>query len=110
MDPGSPPRRVPSRPGCRRPDPSAAWMSTVDPRRVLVFREVARAGSLAGAARALGWTQPAVSQQVRQLEREVGTALVVRQGRGVALTEAGRVLLRRSEEHTSELQSRQYLV
>ena len=30
-----------------------------DPRRLLVFREVARAGSLAGAARTLGWTQPA---------------------------------------------------
>jgi len=72
-------------------------MSPVDPRRVLVFREVARAGSLAGAARALGWTQPAVSQQVRQLEREIGTALVLRQGRGVALTEAGQILLRHAE-------------
>ncbi|HEX6151849.1 LysR family transcriptional regulator, partial [Nocardioides sp.] len=32
----------------------------MDPRRVLVFRAVARAGSLSGAARELGWTQPAV--------------------------------------------------
>ncbi|WP_083426951.1 LysR family transcriptional regulator [Geodermatophilus obscurus] len=70
---------------------------TVDPRRLLVFREVARAGSLAGAARSLGWTQPAVSQQVRRLEAETGTPLVVREGRGVALTEAGRVLLRHAE-------------
>ncbi|MGY1665792.1 LysR family transcriptional regulator [Geodermatophilus sp. SYSU D00696] len=69
----------------------------VDPRRLLVFREVARAGSLAGAARTLGWTQPAVSQQVRRLEAETGTPLVVREGRGVALTEAGRVLLRHAE-------------
>ncbi|RZS82667.1 DNA-binding transcriptional LysR family regulator [Motilibacter rhizosphaerae] len=69
----------------------------MDPRRLLVFREVGRAGSLAGAARALGWTQPAVSQQVKRLEEEAGTPLVVRQGRGVALTEAGLVLLRHAE-------------
>jgi molybdate transport repressor ModE-like protein len=60
----------------------------VDPRRLLVFREVARAGSLAGAARTLGWTQPAVSQQVRRLEQDSGAPLVVRGGRGVTLTEA----------------------
>ena len=65
----------------------------MDPRRLLVFREVARAGSLAGAARALGWTQPAVSQHVRRLEADSGTPLVVRAGRGVQLTDAGRVLL-----------------
>ena len=65
----------------------------MDPRRLLVFREVARAGSLAGAARTLGWTQPAVSQHVRRLEADSGTPLVVRAGRGVALTQAGRVLL-----------------
>lgn len=62
-----------------------------------MFRQVARAGSLAGAARVLGWTQPAVSQQVRRLEAESGTALVIRQGRGVALTEAGRLLLEHAE-------------
>jgi len=69
----------------------------MDPRRLMVFREVARAGSLAGAARALGWTQPAVSQQVKRFETENGTPLVVRQGRGVVLTEAGRVLLVHAE-------------
>ncbi len=69
----------------------------MDPRRLLVFREVGRAGSLAGAARALGWTQPAVSQHVRRLEADSGTPLVVRAGRGVALTEAGRVLMRHAD-------------
>lgn len=64
---------------------------------MLVFREVARAGSLAGAARALGWTQPAVSQQVRRLERELSVALVVRLARGVDLTEAGETLLRHAD-------------
>ena len=68
-----------------------------DPRRLPVFREVARTGSLAGAARVLGWTQPAVSQHVRRLEVAAGTPLVVRAGRGVALTWAGRVLLRHAD-------------
>jgi DNA-binding transcriptional LysR family regulator len=48
---------------------------------------------MAAAARALGTTQPAVSQQVARLEREVGTPLVVRQARGTALTEAGTLLV-----------------
>ena len=65
----------------------------MDPRRLLLLRDVARAGSLSGAARTLGLTQPAVAQQVRALEAEAGTPLVLRAGRGVALTEAGRLLV-----------------
>ena len=65
----------------------------VDPRRLLLLRAVARAGSLSGAARGLGLTQPAVAQQVRALEAQARTPLVVRAGRGVALTEAGRLLV-----------------
>jgi DNA-binding transcriptional LysR family regulator len=76
-----------------------------DPRRLLVFREVARAGSFAGAARVLGWTQPAVSQHVRKLEEGAGTPLVVRAGRGVALTEAGRVVLRHADAVADRLEA-----
>lgn len=76
-----------------------------DPRRLLVFREVARAGSLAGAARVLGWTQPAVSQHIRRLELTAGTPLVIRAGRGVALTEAGRVVLRHADAVADRLQA-----
>jgi DNA-binding MarR family transcriptional regulator len=61
----------------------------LDPRRLLVFAEVARSGSLAGAAHALGWTQQAVAQHVKRLERDTGCALVIRNSRGVTLTEAG---------------------
>jgi DNA-binding transcriptional LysR family regulator len=64
----------------------------IDPRRMLVFAEVARCGSLAGAAQALGWTQQAVAQHVKHLERDTGCALVIRNSRGVTLTEAGRSL------------------
>lgn len=76
-----------------------------DPRRLLVFRQVARAGSLAGAARALGWTQPAVSQHVRRLEEAAGAPLVVRAGRGVALTEAGQVVLRHADAVADRLEA-----
>lgn len=75
----------------------------MDARRLLVFRAVGHAGSLAAAARELGWTQPAVSQQVRRLEREAGTPLVVRMARGVALTEAGRALLRHADVIAAQL-------
>ncbi|MDN5861179.1 MAG: LysR substrate-binding domain-containing protein, partial [Pseudonocardia sp.] len=75
----------------------------MDPRRVLVFRAVARAGSLSGAARELGWTQPAVSQQLQRLEREVGVPLLLRGPRGVTLTEAGVVLLGRADSLAGEL-------
>ena len=75
----------------------------MDPRRVLVFRTVARAGSLSAAARELGWSQPAVSQQLQRLEREVGGPLLVRSSQGVTLTEAGRVLLGRADTVAGEL-------
>jgi len=73
------------------PTPASA-APAVDPRRLLVFREVARRGSLSAAASALGWTQPAVAQHIRRLERDVGLALVVRSPRGVRLTGAGAAL------------------
>ncbi len=75
----------------------------MDPRRVLMFRTVARAGSLSAAARALGMTQPAVSQQLRHLEREAGTPLLLRGSRGVTLTEAGTLLLTRADAVASQL-------
>lgn len=70
---------------------------------MLVFRTVARAGSLSAAARDLGWSQPAVSQQLQHLEREVGGPLVVRSSRGVTLTEAGSLLLSRADAVAGEL-------
>jgi len=62
-----------------------------------VLREVARHGSLAAAARALGYTASAVSQHVAQLERETGCALVHRSTNRLELTEAGRLLVEHTE-------------
>ncbi len=63
-----------------------------------VFLEVARHGSFTVAARALGWTQSAVSRQISSLEAALGGApLFDRLPRGVRLTEAGRVLVPHAE-------------
>src|SRR4051812_48615591 len=69
-------------------------METVlDPRRLLTFREVAHRGSFSRAAEALALTQPAVSQQLAALERQLGARLLDRGPGGVAPTALGAVLL-----------------
>lgn len=62
-----------------------------------VFRTVARHGSITAAARALRYTQSAVSRQIAALEADTGTHLFDRLPRGVALTEEGRSLLPHAE-------------
>jgi len=56
--------------------------------------KIAELGSFTQAARSLGVTQPAISQQVARLEAELGKPLFDRQGRRIALTEAGEKLCR----------------
>jgi LysR family hydrogen peroxide-inducible transcriptional activator len=58
---------------------------------------VARRSSFSAAAAELGVSQPAVSQAVSRLERTLGLRLLARDGRGAALTDAGRALLARAE-------------
>lgn len=65
----------------------------LDLRRLRLLREVHGRGTVHAAARALGYTPSAVSQQLAVLEREVGTPLLERVGRGVRLTEAGVALV-----------------
>src|SRR6187455_2440955 len=60
------------------------------------FVHVARVGSFSAAARLLRLTQPAVSRQVRSLERAIGVPLLYRNGRNVVPTEAGEILLARA--------------
>jgi len=70
--------------------------STLDAGRLLLLREVALRGTIASAARSLGLTPSAVSQQLAVLEREAGCALLDRSPRGVALTGAGHALAGRA--------------
>jgi DNA-binding transcriptional LysR family regulator len=66
-------------------------------RHLRYFVAVARAGSFTAAARELGIHQPPLSQQIRDLEREVGHPLFTRLARGVSLTAGGSVLLEEAE-------------
>jgi DNA-binding transcriptional LysR family regulator len=68
--------------------------------QLLYFRTAAELGSFNAAARALHCTQPAVSDQVRRLESELGVSLFARAGRGLTLTTAGRVFLSHAERVT----------
>lgn len=68
-------------------------------RQFEVFLAVAKAGSFRAAAEAMHLSQPALSQHVAEMERDLGTRLFDRLGRKVALTEAGRVL----EDHALRL-------
>ncbi|MDH6109149.1 DNA-binding transcriptional LysR family regulator [Kitasatospora sp. MAP12-15] len=69
----------------------------LDTRHIRTFHEVVNTGSYTGAARVLGYTQPAVTQQIKALERDVGVPLFARAGRRMRLTEAGETLARHAE-------------
>lgn len=66
-------------------------------RQLEVLLAIARAGSYRRAAEALHTSQPALSQHIKELEGELGVRLFDRLGRGVALTEAGRLLEERAQ-------------
>ncbi|MGK5639553.1 LysR family transcriptional regulator [Streptomyces sp. URMC 126] len=68
-----------------------------DSRHIKTFHAVVQAGSYSAAARVLGYTQPAITQQMKALERSVGTPLFTRVGRRMRLTEAGEALARHAE-------------
>jgi molybdate transport repressor ModE-like protein len=78
----------------------------VEWRHLAALQAVAQEGSFAGAARRLGYTQPAISQQIAALERRVGGSLIDRSNPGEArLTEAGELLVRHSAAIAARLQS-----
>lgn len=61
------------------------------------FIAIAETGSLTAAAADLHMTQPSLSRQMAELERELGVTLLERKSRGVRLTQAGRRLRRHAE-------------
>ncbi|MET9340242.1 MULTISPECIES: LysR family transcriptional regulator [unclassified Nonomuraea] len=66
--------------------------------RLRVLVAVSRTGSLTAAAKALHYSQPSVSHHLSRLEAETGAKLVERVGRGIRLTEAGKLLADRATE------------
>ena len=70
----------------------------LDLARLRIIDAVARHGSVTAAAKALHYSQPSVSHHLARLEAETGAQLLQRVGRGVRLTEAGRLLADRAAE------------
>ena len=67
-------------------------------RRLQMLRELHRRGTVTAAAQALHYSPSGVSQQLAQLEREVGVKLIEKTGRRVQLTELGLLLSEHAEE------------
>ena len=64
---------------------------------------IADAGSLRGAAEALGKSQPAITKALRQAEDDLGVALFQRSSRGVVVTELGERVLSRARTIAGEI-------
>jgi DNA-binding transcriptional LysR family regulator len=77
----------------------------LDLARLRVIDAVARHGSVTAAAKELHYSQPSVSHHLARLEAETGAQLLQRVGRGIRLTEAGRVLAGRAAEILGRLEA-----
>lgn len=73
------------------------YFRMIDP-RIRVLQLVSERGTVTAAADALSYTPSAVSHQIRSLSRELGITLLEPVGRGVRLTAAAQILLRRADE------------
>jgi DNA-binding transcriptional LysR family regulator len=71
--------------------------------RLRALREVARLGGFSAAARALGLTQPAVSNQVRLLEQQLGSKLLERVGKSAKATPEGELLIAAASRAFAEI-------
>lgn len=72
-------------------------MAQLNLHHLRLFRAIAGDGTLTGAARGLNLSQSALSTQLRALEASLGQDLFERRGRGLVLTEAGRIALDHAE-------------
>jgi len=72
-----------------------AWLNY---HHLLYFWTVAREGSVTKACAVLNLTQPAISAQIRTLERSLGEKLFEKRGRHLALTDTGRMVYRYADE------------
>jgi DNA-binding transcriptional LysR family regulator len=84
-------------------------LSNVELRHFAALEAVGRTRSFIAAARELGYTQSAISQQIARLEQAAGERLVERPGgpRPVSLTDAGRLLLRHADAIVAQLDAAQ---
>ncbi len=78
--------------------------------QVRTFMEVVQHGSFTAAGRALNLTQPAISQQIKELEDRIGVQLIERLGKRAFATEAGKELFERGAKLLAELADAVYAV
>jgi molybdate transport repressor ModE-like protein len=85
-----------------------SWLG-LELRHLIALKAIAEHGTFGRAAKELGYTQSAISQQIAMLERIVGQRLIDRPGgpRPVSLTEAGELLLRHADAIAARLQAAQ---
>jgi DNA-binding transcriptional LysR family regulator len=74
-------------------------------RQLTVLEAIARAGSMAGAARALHYSQPTVAHHLAALESHLGVELVSRSTRGATITDLGQLFLGHAEGVLDRLRS-----
>lgn len=86
-------------------NPSLSQPSQPDWNLLRAFLAVVDAGSLTGATRALGTSQPTLSRQIAELEASLGVALFERVARGVRLTAAGQSLVRPARQMETAAQA-----
>lgn len=75
----------------------------LDVRRLRILHAVSAHGSVTAAATALGYSPPAISQQLAALEREVGMQLTERSGRGISMTPAAGILVAHTDALLTQL-------
>ena len=81
----------------------------MDLKQLRTFRAVAELGSLSKAADRLRAAQPALSRHIKLLEHELRVELFVRNGRGMLLTSAGRMLLDRTTGLMRQIEQRDFI-
>src|SRR6218665_473244 len=67
-------------------------LGAIDSTELRILHALATTGSLTAAAASLGLSQPAVSQRIKRVETRLAVPLIERQGRGIRLTTAGKIL------------------
>ena len=67
-------------------------------RELIYFLAIAQKQSISKAAAALFITQPSLSRQMQNLEKEIGKPLFIRGSKNITLTETGSLLKKRAEE------------
>ncbi|MET3695792.1 DNA-binding transcriptional LysR family regulator [Bacillus oleivorans] len=76
----------------------------MDIRQLHYFCTIVQEGQITRAAKKLHMAQPPLSQQLKQLEQELGVTLLERNGRSLELTEAGKLLYKRAQHLLTQLE------